>query len=340
MIVITGAAGHLGNVLARELIEQGHPVRALVLSGEDCSSLAGLPLEQVTGDVLRPASLEAAFQGAEVVYHLAGIVTILPGQESLMRRVNIEGTRNVLAAVRSCGVRRLVYTSSIHALQRPPHGVMIDEALHFDVSNPAGEYDRSKAAASLEVLRAVAEQGLDAVLVCPTGVIGPFDFRRSEMGELIRGWLSNKVSWLVNGFFDFVDVRDVARGHILACQKGQRGATYILGGERVSLQWMWQNVRQAGGLRTRSIKIPMPLALLGSWLAPWYYRITGATPSFTRYALETVSSNSHISSARAQHELGYQPRPLAASLAQTVAWWLEKSRQTAPLRPRTATPTP
>ena len=267
-----------------------------------------------------------AFAGVEHVYHLAGIIAILPGQEALMRRVNIEGTRNVLAAALQCGVKRLVYTSSIHALQRPPQGVVIDESLHFDVSNPAGEYDRSKAEASLEVTKAVAEHGLDAVIVCPTGIVGPYDFRRSETGELIRGWMADKVSLMVNGFFDFVDVRDVARGHILACENGHRGATYILGGERVSLEWMWRNVRQATGLRASSIKIPMPLAMIGSWFSPLYYRMTRTTPRFTRYALETVQSNSNISIARARRELGYQPRSLATSLSDTVHWWLERSR--------------
>ena len=331
MILVTGAAGHVGNVLVRELIERGKTVRALVLPGEDRSALDGLPVEIVEGDVLQPETLRAAFAGVEILYHLAGIIAILPGQELLMRRVNIEGTRNILAAALQSGVKRMVYTSSIHALQRPPQGVIIDESLHFDVSNPAGEYDRSKAAASLEVTKAVAEYGLDAVIVCPTGVVGPFDFRQSEMGELIRGWMANKVSITVDGSFDFVDVRDVARGHILACENGRRGATYILGGERVSLEWMWRIVSQVTGLRASSIKIPMPLAIIGSWFAPWYYRLARSTPRFTRYALETVQSNSHISIARARRELGYQPRSLATSLGDTVRWWLERGRALTPV---------
>jgi dihydroflavonol-4-reductase len=331
MILVTGAAGHVGNVLVRELLQRGKSVRALVLPDEDRSALDGLAVEIAEGDVLEPDSLLPAFAGVEIVYHLAGIISILPGKEALMRRVNIEGTRHVLAAALQAGVRRMVYTSSIHALQRPPRGMVIDESLHFDVSNPAGEYDRSKAAASLEVTKAVAEYGLDAVIVCPTGVVGPFDFRRSEMGELIRGWMANKVSLTVDGFFDFVDVRDVARGHILACENGRRGATYILGGERVSLEWMWRIVRQVTGLRASSIKIPMPLAMIGAWFTPLYYRLARTTPRFTRYALETVQSNSNISIARARHELGYQPRSLATTLSDTVNWWLDRSRTLVPV---------
>lgn len=321
MILVTGAAGHVGNVLVRELIQQGEQVRALVLPGEDCTSLEGLPVEKVEGNVLDPLSLASAFAGVDVVYHLAGIIAIMPGQDDLMRRVNIEGTRNVIRAALAAGTRRMVYTSSIHALQRPPEGTTIDESLLFDVSNPAGEYDRSKAAASLEVVKAVVENDLDAVIVCPTGIIGPYDYRRSETGDLIRSWLRGKINWMVEGFFDFVDVRDVARGHVLACQKGRRGATYILGGERVSLEWMWSIVRQAAGIPGRLIRVPTSLARVGAAFAPLYYRLANTPPKFTSYALETVHSNSQISHARAAQELGYAPRSLAQTLADTVAWW-------------------
>jgi dihydroflavonol-4-reductase len=275
----------------------------------------------VAGDVLQPQQLASAFEGVDTVYHLAAIIAIMPGQEVLMRRVNIEGTRNIIQAALACGVRRMVYTSSIHALQRPTQGVTINEDLHFDVSNPAGEYDRTKASASLEVLKAVAERGLNAVIVCPTGVIGPYDFRRSEMGELIREWMGKKLSLMVEGFFDFVDVRDVAQGHIQACEHGRRGAAYILGGERVSLEWMCRIVREVAGIPALMLKIPLPLATMGAWFTPLYYRLANSTPRFTSYALETVRSNSHISHARAARELGYLPRSLADTLNDTVSWW-------------------
>ncbi len=146
------------------------------------------------------------------------------------------------------------------------------------------------------------------------------------MGELIRDWMAKKLNVMVEGFFNFVDVRDVARGHILAAQNGRRGAVYILGGERVSLEWMWQRVRQASGLPSQIVKIPFPLARFGAWFAQYYYRVSQTTPRFTSYALETVHSNSMISHARAQRELGYQTRSLADTLADTVRWWVEKNQ--------------
>jgi dihydroflavonol-4-reductase len=320
MIVVTGAAGHLGNVLVRELLERGENVRALILQGEDTSSLTGLPVEMVEGNILDVTSLEKAFQGADLVYHMAAVVAITPGKEQILKKVNVEGTRNVLEAVRKSGVRRLVYTSSIHALTRPPHGVVINEELPFEPDNPAGAYDATKAQASLEVLDAV-RSGVDAVIVCPTGVIGPHDYRRSEMGELILGWMTSKVSFLVEGLFDFVDVRDVATGHILAAEKGKAGEVYILSGEHISLEKMWGMVHELSGIYASMIKIPFSIAHATAHVTEWYYQIAKKRPQFTRYALETVTSNSTISYMKANSELGYHPRNMRETLEDTVTWW-------------------
>jgi dihydroflavonol-4-reductase len=329
MIVVTGAAGHLGNVLVRELLARGEQVRALILPGEDTRSLSGLPVEFVEGNILDVASLENAFQGASLVYHMAALVAITPGKEYLLKQVNVEGTKNVLTAVQKSGVKRLVYTSSIHALMRPPHGVIIDEKLPFDPINPAGAYDATKAQASLAVLEA-AQNGLDAVIVLPTGVIGPHDYRRSEMGELILSWMSSKVSIMVEGLFDFVDVRDVALGHILAAEKGKPGEVYILSGEHVSLESMWKMAKELSGIYASIIKIPFSLANNVAVVAEWYYRVTRQRPRFTRYALETVTSNSIICCDKACQDLGYHPRGMAETMQDTVNWWLLHRRTIRP----------
>ena len=224
MNLVTGATGHIGNVLVRELLKRGQTVRAMIMPGEDTAPLHGLSVELVEGDVLDFCSLMAAFEGVEVVYHLAGLISIMPGKDALVQTVNVLGTRNVIQAARLAGVRRLVYTSSIHAFQRVPHGILIDESIPFDPQHAISAYDHSKAQASLEVLKAV-ETGLDAVIACPTGVIGPYDFRRSEMGRLIADCLGNKPLFYVDGAYDFVDVRDVAAGLILAGQHGRTGHT-------------------------------------------------------------------------------------------------------------------
>lgn len=326
MILVTGATGHIGNVLVRKLIAQGEKVRALIWRGEDTTPLEELNVESVEGDVLDPESLKAAFRGVDEVYHLAGLISIMPGQNPFVWRVNVEGTRNVLEAARRNNIRRLIYTSSIHALRRAPHGKVIDESLPFDPNNPYGAYDRSKAEASLEVQKA-AREGLEAVIVCPTGVIGPYDFRRSEMGSIILDAALGRTSPYVDGAYDFVDVRDVVDGMILAEEKGRAGESYILSGQKISVRYLLETVREVTGKAFTSIKIPFSLAEFTAKFMPYYYRWSKARPRFTPYSLEVLRSNADISHAKASRELGYRPRKVYESIADTVRWFLESASQ-------------
>jgi dihydroflavonol-4-reductase len=282
-------------------------------------------VEQVEGDVLDPVSLDAAMRDVETVFHLAGIISIMPGKNPLVWQVNVEGTRNVIKAARRAHIRRLIYTSSVHAIKRVPHGVEMDESLGFDPNNPYGEYDRSKAAASLEVQNA-AKMDLDAVLVCPTGVIGPYDFRGSELGEVIRGAAFARPMFYVEGAYDFVDVRDVVDGLIAASDKGRRGEAYILSGNRISVRYLIETVREVTGKAFASIKVPFSLAEFAARYTPWYYQRTKSKPRFTPYSLEVLQSNSNISHAKASRELGYHPRPLLETIADTVRWFFENRK--------------
>ena len=325
MILVTGATGHIGNVLIRKLLNQGEKVRALIWRDEDTTPIKELDVEQVMGDVLDPASLEPAMCGVEAVYHLAGIISIMPGKNPFVWKVNVEGTRNVLEAARQAGIQRLVYTSSIHAIARAPRGVEMDESLGFDQNNPYGEYDRSKAAASLEVQKAATES-LDAVIVCPTGVIGPYDFRGSELGEVIRSASEARTMFYVEGAYDFVDVRDVVDGLIAARAHGRRGESYILSGQKLSVRYMLETVREVTGKAFASIKIPFSLAEYAAGFTPWYYHRTKVKPRFTPYSLEVLQSNSNISHAKATLELGYKPRPSIETIADTVRWFFENRK--------------
>jgi dihydroflavonol-4-reductase len=325
MILITGATGHIGNVLVRKLLARGEKVRALILPGEDCTSLSDLKLDLVEGDVLDLSSLRRAFRGARIIYHLAGIISIMPGKGMAIKRVNVQGTRNVIRSAHEAGVSRLVYTSSIHALSREPHGATIDENSPFDPHHAISAYDLSKAEASLLVMDAAC-LGMNAVIVCPTGVIGPYDFRGSEMGQLIKDAMQSRPQFCIEGAYDFVDVRDVAEGMILACEKGRKGESYILSGERLKVESLMTIVQKISGFQPRMIKIPMALARIAALFTPIYYRLSKSKPRLTPYSLATVTSNSKISNAKAQRELGYRPRPLAESIADTVQWFREHQR--------------
>ena len=324
MWLVTGATGHVGNVLVRKLLERGEKVRALLLPGECRESISGLNVDAFEGDVLNLDSVFESMRGVRGVFHLAGIISIMPGSNSFVHKVNVEGTKNILRTAIESGIKKLIYTSSIHAIQRIENGV-IDENLPYDTNNPYGAYDRSKAEATLDVLNA-AHSGLEAVVTCPTGVIGPFDFRGSMMGSVIHDAAVAKPTLYVDGAYDFVDVRDVADGLISAAENGKRGESYILSGQKITVRYMLETVREITGKNFFQMKIPFDLAKFAALFTPLYYQFANATPRFTPYSLEVLQSNSNISHAKATRELGYSPRSLYESIRDTVKWFLEKKK--------------
>jgi dihydroflavonol-4-reductase len=319
-VFVTGATGHIGNVLVRELLSQGEQVRALLLPSEDDLPIRGLNVEKVLGDICDLESLIPAFKGVDAVYHLAGAIAITNGKQAMLDRVNVAGTRNVIESCFINGTRRLVYTSSIHAIQEPPHGTVIDEQCPVNPNHVLGGYARSKAQATLEVKRAV-ECGLDAVIVHPSGVVGPFDFRISEMGQLILDFVRGKLKAYLDGAYDFVDVRDVAQGMIRACKKGRKGESYILSGQQISIKDLMHMLEETTGKKAPSFKVPGWLARAAGRLAPIYYRIRRSKPLFTDYSVDVLCSNSLITSKKARQELGYVPRAVRESITDAVAWF-------------------
>lgn len=319
-IAVTGGTGHIGNALVRLLVSSGDDVRVAVPPGEDLAPLEGLPVDAVEADVRNIDSLREAFGGCDVVYHLAGVVSIWPGDGELLHQINVLGTRNVVNACLETGVRRLVYTSSIHALAEPPWGTTIDESCAYDPDQVIGEYARSKARATMEVLEA-SRKGLDAVIACPTGVIGPYDFKLSEMGRLVLTVMNSKLKAYVDGAYDFVDVRDVARGLVLVCREGLAGESYILSGEQVTIRDLLLMLQEITGVKAPSFRVPASLARSVGRLASFWHRLTKAKPLFTEYSIQVLSSNSVITSEKARRELGYSSRPIAESLRDAAEWF-------------------
>ncbi len=320
MNLVTGATGHIGNVLVRELIERGESVRAFVLPGEDLGPIKEMGVEVVYGNVLDKESLLRAFEGINNVFHLAGIISISAGNEDLVHQVNVEGTRNVIEAAMHSGVKRFIYTSSIHAFKRIPHGTTINENTPIDPAENLAAYDKSKAEATILVLNKVKE-GLPAVIACPTGVIGPYDFQKSELGELMIDWMRNKVNLGTTGSYDFVDVRDVAEGLILARDHGKVGQLYILSGHLMRISDLWKLTKELLSFKSTYINIPTGLAKVAAFFAKYYYSISKSKPKLTKYSIETLNSNAVISNSKAKSELGYSSRGLKDTLSDTFAWW-------------------
>ncbi len=321
--VVIGATGHLGNVLVRSLVEKGEKVRAVVLPNDDLTPIKGLDIEVVRGDITDLPSLNEALNGANVVYHLASAVNISSGSRALLEKVNVEGTKNVISAAIKNRIERLIYTSSVHAILEPPHGTTMDETQPFAPEKVLGDYAKTKAKASVEVLNAVKKHGLDAVILCPSGIIGPYDFRTSEMGQLMLDFIEGRLKAYIDGAYDFADVRDVANGHILAAENGKKGEYYILSGHRITIEKLLDLLEKITGIKKPIHKMPYALALFTAPLTPIYYYFTKTKPLFTTYSIRVLASNSYISHEKASRELGYTVRPIEESLIDVYNWFVQ-----------------
>jgi dihydroflavonol-4-reductase len=328
MIVVTGAAGHAGANLVRALAAEGRPVRALVHL--DRKALEGLDVEVVKGDICDLDSLLKAFDGAEVVYHLAARISIGNDPWSLLEAVNIAGTRNVVEACLRCGVRRLVHFSSIHT--------MIDAAdIPVDESNPLVEsrryppYDRSKAAAEREVYKGI-EKGLDAIIISPTAIIGPHDYKPSHFGEALLRLANGRLPALVSGGFDWVDVRDVIEGAMRAQRTAPSGAKYILSGHWVSLRQLAKMTEAITGVKAPGSVCPMWLARVGAPFITAFDLLARRRPLYTSVSLQALRGHRHISRRKATRELNYQPRPFSETLIDTLKWFEAAGKLEHPLK--------
>lgn len=323
--VVTGATGHIGSALVRMLLEQGESVRAVVLPGEDLTPLNGLDMELCYGDVTDLSAVERAFQGADRVYHLAGIISIWSGRKKQLQRVNVQGTANIIQACRDNHVQRLIYTSSVHAIVDPAKNQSMTETDVFNPSKVKGAYAKSKAAATSLVLQA-AKEGLDAVVVHPSGVIGPYEYKLSNIGQLIINYARHKLPVYIDGGYNFVDVRDVAQGAIAAAERGKSGECYILSGESMSVKELLECLKENTGVELPKTKLPRLLAKIVAPFAEFGYMIKKQQPLFTCYSIATLGTNPSISHQKATQELGYHPRPVRQSISDTVGWLKSSGR--------------
>ena len=321
MIVVTGASGLVGGSLMRALLSQGRPVRALV--HHDRRALDGLDVETASADLNDPASLERGFRGAQVVYHLAGGISIRMDNWEELERLNVNGTRNVVEACLRSGVRRLVHFSSIRAYQPEPFDQPLDEGRPLLTDGRVPPYERSKAAAELVARRAPA-RGLETVIIIPTAILGPYDFRPSYLGQALQLLVGGRIPALVNGGYDWVDVRDVVAGAMQAERLAPSGGRYILSGHWHSLQDVARLTTQISGQVAPHFSVPTWLAEFAQPIMAQLAQLNGSQPLYTRAMLKVLHSNRQVSHAHAAHDLGYAPRPFELTLKDTLNWFAEQ----------------
>ncbi|MEU1980422.1 NAD-dependent epimerase/dehydratase family protein [Nocardia sp. NPDC019395] len=319
-VAVTGAAGYLGTNLLPLLAERGDEITAIDRVAPRQPAAANVTW--VSADVLDPASMRAALEGAEIVYHLVAVIT-LADKNDLAWRVNTEGVRVVSEAAHAVGARRFVHASSIHAFDQYSCGGNIDETTMRSTDAGLPVYDRSKWTGEIE-LRKVVEAGLDAVICNPTGVFGPADHGTplSRINRSLRDAARGRIPAMIDGGFDLVDVRDVARGLILAGEHGRTGENYLLGGEMISmLDLCRMAARHSGKKGPRFAISPKLVSGLIPVMEPIGKRL--GTDIVSKAALGALISAPLVDHGKAAKELGYQPRPIDDTVRDLVAFFAD-----------------
>ena len=323
LVVVTGAGGHLGGNLVRGLLSRGQRVRAVDL--RKSRALEGLDVEWCHADLRDSASAFAALTGAEIVYHLAAVISITGDPTGQVWATNVGGVANVAQAALQCGVRRLVHCSSVHAFDVELCRGRIDETSMRSVRPELPVYDRSKAAGEAE-LRKCIEKGLDAVVVNPTGMIGPYDFEPSRMGRLFLTLRTARVRTVVDGAFDWIDVRDVADAMISAADRGRMGESYLLGGHRLSIRELAELVARVNKSRAPRVVVPMAVARGAAWTLARRRPSSDSSPLFTSESLHALMNCPTIVSRKAEVELDHHPRNAEDTLTDIFHWFDQPER--------------
>jgi dihydroflavonol-4-reductase len=318
-VAVTGASGHIGANLVRELIGRGHQV--VVLIRQTSLALEGLDVVRIQGDLLDQQSLCKAFRGVDHVYHLAAHISVQTGEREKLESINVAGTRNVIEACRSEAVSTLIYFSSIHALDMKPLDQVVTEENPLLVRKESGsDYEYTKARAE-SLVREHSNGALSTRIIYPTAVLGPNDFNLSLFGQAILRMAHGRLPALVPGGFNWVDARDVAWGAVEAVEKGADGDRYILSGNYLSVSQVAAVVAELTGKSAPRITIPTWLAGISAPLMGIWARLQGEPPVYTRYSLSALASNKQISHSRATTRFAYQPRSFHSSMEDTLQFY-------------------
>lgn len=318
-VVMTGATGHVGYALLLELINTG--AKPTILIRKDIDIFDGLNCEKAFGDVTDPASLEKAFEGADIVYHSAGVIELKPGNEQLVYDVNVTGTKNVVEACKKCGVKKLVYMSSVDTYPPLPDNQLMTEIDHYDPEILEGAYAKTKAEATQFVIDSNGTDGLETFIIQPSACIGPYDYKTSSIGEMVRMIIKGHFPVTITfGAYNFVDVRDVAKAAVLSAQKGKSGECYLICGEAMTVGEFIRLATKALGKKEPKLKLSKGLADFAAPIMEVYYKVTDTTPLFTRYSIRKLVSNCNFSNEKARRELGYNPMTVEQSIKDMADW--------------------
>ena len=319
-IGITGANGHIGANLTRILRKQGYQIK--VLDYNDTKGIEGLDVTKVKGNLNDPGSLDRLCEDVDVLYHLAAYISIGNESYDLLHKVNVEGTQNLVRAAKKAGVKRLVYFSTIHVLDHHPLDQPLDETRPLVTDSPQA-YERTKSIVEKWILTQHSDD-FEIVIINPTAVVGPDDYKPSLMGQMLLKLYKGKLPFLVPGGYNWVDVRDVAAASANALTKGRSGESYILSGGWHSLKEIAYVMEQGTGKKIRSIILPYRMAYIGVPFIKMWSALTRQKPLYTKESLDIIrQANKNIRNDKARKELDYSPRPFSETITDTMNWFKE-----------------
>jgi dihydroflavonol-4-reductase len=315
-VFVTGGTGFVGANVVRSLLAAGHQVKALVREASCRTNLEGLEVQLVTGDLLDP---NLDLRGCDALFHVAAHYSLLQRERERLYAINVLGTRNILKAAREAGVGRVVYTSSVAAIGVSALGIA-DETYQSAPDRLIGAYKQSKYWAEQEALKAVA-LGQDVVIVNPSSPIGPYDIKPTPTGDLVLRFLQGRMPVYVDTGLNFVDVRDVAQGHLLALEKGLTGERYILGNQNLSLKALLDILGEITGIAPPRQQIPIWLPLCAAWVDEKVLGRLGKEPSIAIDSVRMSQQKMFYTSQKAVSQLGLPQSPVAVALRNAVDWF-------------------
>jgi len=324
VILLTGANGHLGANLLRRLLKDGEQTRVLLRPESDNSTVEGLPVERVWGDLRDAKSTAAAVRGVSHIYHVAAKVSTVDHHPREIFECNVIGTRNLLRAAREAGVAKVVVSGSLSAVGHVPDQPC-DESVPFDPFQKHLPYSISKSFVEHECLKAAVE-GLDVVVAVSCAILGPWDFKPSRMGRVLVDFANRRMKAYVPGGFEFVSARDIVEGHILAMHKGRSGQKYIFSTQFLTIDQLMDIYQQVTGQPRPIWRVP-PAAMAG-FAAVSNAVLTRLFPSvphrFTPAAVRFLRIERRASCDKARRELGYQPTSIVEAIQQAYDWFVER----------------
>ena len=321
--LVTGASGFVGAAVARVLLHDGWQVRALVRAASARTNLTGLPLDIVVGDLNVAHSLPPALADCDALFHVAADYRLGAPDPSELYRTNVEGTRNLVAAARDAGVKKIVYTSSVATMGIPPHGAPGDERTPVSLAAMIGHYKRSKFLAEQVVLEA-ARAGIPAVIVNPSTPVGPGDVKPTPTGQLVLDAAAGRMPAYVDTGLNIVHVDDVAAGHLLAFRHGRVGERYILGGEDMTLRQILVYIAGVVGRAPPRVRLPYAAVLPMAYVAEAVAKLTGRSGRLTLEGVRMSRKLMYFSSAKAVQELGYRWRPPHQAFDDAIGWFRDQ----------------